>query len=230
MKQISWQDQITSIKVAGWQKLSLIDYPGKMAAVIFLAGCNMRCHYCHNYQILDTKQNRLAFVKIFDELRRRKKWLEAVVVSGGEPTISPVLIPLLCALRSLGLLIKLDTNGTRPDVVRQVVTMGLVDYVALDVKAPPTKYLSMTGVLIQPVLNTVQLLKQQKQIPYMLRTTLSPRLTASDLFEMGRSIVNGALCWQIQQCRTEGAYSVAEVQKMVAIIKDYALYVVVKGL
>ena len=217
------------IKLAGYQKLSLIDYPGKMAAVLFLAGCNMRCHYCHNHQILDTRANQLSFAEILADLRSRLGWLDAVVVTGGEPTVSPVLIPLLQALRKLGLLIKLDTNGTRPTIVRQVVTMGLVDYVALDIKATRAKHVAITGVPIDQVLQTAEFLKSQHCVSYMFRTTVSPRLTASDLIEMGKTIVNGATIWQIQQCRTVGAYSDAEIQKIAHLVKPYALYVVVSG-
>ncbi len=217
------------LKIAGWQKQSLIDYPGKVAAVIFLAGCNMCCHYCHNHQILRPSQNCLPFDTILDTLRQRRDWLDAVVVSGGEPTVYPALMPLLQALRGLGLLVKLDTNGTRPDVVREVVTAGLVDYVALDIKAPASKHKAITGMPIDAVLETAQFLKQQKQVPYMFRTTLSPRLDASDLLEIGQTIVNGAPIWQIQQCRIKGAYSASEIQKMVAAVKGCALNVVVKG-
>lgn len=218
------------IKIAGWQKLSLIDYPGKMAAVIFLAGCNMHCHYCHNRQIWSAQVNQIDFENVLAELQKQTQWLDAIVISGGEPTVSPVLFPLLQILRPLGLLIKLDTNGTRPKIVRQVVEAGLVDYVALDVKAPASKHQNITGVPIDNVLVTVKYLKSQKRVPYMLRTTLTPRLTAADLLEIGQTIVNGAECWQIQQCRIAGAYSGAEIQKMVDQVKRYTQYVVVKGL
>ena len=166
------QNKLAAIKIAGWQPLSLIDYPGKMAAVIFLAGCNMRCHYCHNRQIWDVRQNRLSFTEILEKLRQRVGWLDAVVVSGGEPTIFPDLIPLLRVLRRLNLLIKLDTNGTRPDVVRQVVEQNLVDYVALDIKAPSLKHVAITGVPMQNVLQTAQYLKPSPAAnPHLGQTT-----------------------------------------------------------
>ena len=223
-------ESVSVIKVAGWQKQSLIDYPGKVACVIFLAGCNMCCHYCHNHQILDASQNCLSFADILTTLRKRHDWLDAVVVSGGEPTVYPALIPLLRALRELGLLIKLDTNGTRPDVVRKVVELGLVDYVALDLKAPAHKHVAITGMPIDAVLETAQYLKRQKQVQYMFRTTLSPRLDVNDLLEIGQKIVNGATTWQLQQCRIAGAYSAAEVQKMAATVGKCALHVVTKGI
>lgn len=224
------KNQIDKIKIAGWQKLSLIDYPGKMAMVIFLAGCNMRCHYCHNHQILDVNQNQIPLGKIIADLKMRRKWLDAVVVSGGEPTIYSNLIPLLRFLRSLGYLVKLDTNGTRPDIVRIVVENDLVDYVALDLKAPACKYVAITGVSMDSVLETARYLKQQKRVPYLFRTTLTPKLCADDLVELGKNIVDGALIWHIQQCRISGAYSGEEIQKMVQKIKPYATHVVVRGL
>lgn len=225
----NWREQIAKIKIAGWQKLSLLDYPGKMAAVIFLAGCNMRCHYCHNHHIWDEKQNTIPFEMVLAELRRRQDWLNAVVVSGGEPTLSPFLIPMLRALRGLGLLIKLDTNGTQPAIVQKVVDMGLVDYVALDIKAPAGKYIALTGMVIDKVLLTAEYLKIQEKVPYMFRTTVSPLLDEKDLLEMGKKIVNGAMCWQIQQCRVENAYSSEKIMRIVDLVKKYARYIVVKG-
>ncbi|MBO5229497.1 MAG: anaerobic ribonucleoside-triphosphate reductase activating protein [Clostridia bacterium] len=217
------------IKIAGWQKVSLIDYPEKIASVIFIAGCNMCCHYCHNHHILDSCCNQIPLREVLDELRKRKNFLDAVVVSGGEPTVYPFLIPLLRQLRTLDLLIKLDTNGTRPQVLKKVIELGLVDYVALDIKAPQEQYVAMTGMPIDEVLVSLNYLKQQKRVPYMLRTTLSPRLSLDDMVAMGKKLINGATIWQIQQCRVAGAYSVAEVRKIVSKLQQYAVYIVVKG-
>lgn len=216
------------MKIAGWHKVSLIDYPGKIATVIFLAGCNMRCHYCHNSHILDAKQNTIPLVDVVCFLRQRKKFIDAVVISGGEPTLYPDLIPLLRLLKADGFLIKLDTNGTRPKVLQQAVNLGLVDYVALDVKAPAKKYPLVTGVSITNVLVAVQYLKQQNHVEYMLRTTVSPYLSIKDLQEIGEKIVNGASLWQIQQCRCAGACSYVELQKTATLLKNYALHIVVK--
>lgn len=218
------------LKIAGWQKISLIDYPGKIASVIFLAGCNMRCHYCHNSQLWDVTQNRFSVETILSALQKYSVLIDAVVVSGGEPTVYPNLIPLLKQIREMGLLIKLDTNGTQPAVIQTIVEQGLVDYIALDLKAPAHKHVAITGLPIDPILTTAQYLKQQKRIPYMFRTTLSPRLDVNDLIEIGKNIVTGANLWQIQQCRVDGAYAVSEIQKMVTRIKRYAQNIVVKGI
>lgn len=218
------------ILVAGYHPMSLIDYPGKVAAVIFLAGCNLRCHYCHNPQLFDLRANYIPLRKVIKDLRRNRALLDAVVLTGGEPTCDPRLPSILLALRSLGLLIKLDTNGTRPAVVRSLVAAKLVDYVALDIKATPAKHLAITGAPMTPVLQTAKYLRAQNQIPYMFRTTLSPQLTAEDLVEIGQTIIDGAPVWQIQQCRVSGAYSAEIVQKMANAVKKYAQHVVVKGL
>lgn len=220
---------VDTLKIAGWQKVSLIDYPGKIASVIFLAGCNMRCHYCHNRHILSANQNQLSFVDVLKSLRDRRVWIDAVVVSGGEPTMYPDLIPLLKALKSLKLQIKLDTNGTNPAVIQNVVAHGLVDYIALDIKAPAYKHQAITGLPIDAVLQTTKFLKTQNQIPYMLRTTLSPRLDLKDMMAIGKTVVNGASCWQIQQCRCAGAYSAVEIQNIAKNLKAFATHLVAVG-
>lgn len=220
---------VENLKIAGWQKLSLIDYPGKVASVIFLAGCNMRCHYCHNQQILDFSQNKIPLVDVIAELKTRRKWIDAVVISGGEPTTYPELLLLLKIIRRLGYLIKLDTNGSRPDVVRAVIEDGLVDYVALDLKAPEGKYLAITGMSMESVKETAFYLKRQNRVRYLFRTTLTPKLSVDDLVELGKTVVDGALNWHIQQCRTAGAYSSAEIVKMVQKIELYATHIVVRG-
>ena len=220
---------VDTLKIAGWQKVSLIDYPGKIASVIFLGGCNMRCHYCHNRHILSANQNQLSFVDVLNSLRDRRVWIDAVVVSGGEPTMYPDLIPLLKALKSLKLQIKLDTNGTNPAVIQNVVVRGLVDYIALDIKAPTYKHQMITGLPIDAVLQTAKFLKTQNQIPYMLRTTLSPRLDLKDMMAIGKTVVNGASCWQIQQCRCVGAYSAVEIQNIAKNLKSFATHLVVVG-
>ncbi len=218
------------LKIAGWQKVSLIDYPARVASVIFLAGCNMCCHYCQNHYILNASQNQLPFNHVLSELKRRRVWIDAVVVSGGEPTLYSGLVELLKSLKQLGFWVKLDTNGTRPNIVREVVELGLVDYVALDVKATKAKYPTITGLSIDTVLQTTDYLKGQNCVPYQFRTTLSPYLNQADLIEMGEKIINGAEIWQIQQCRCRHAYSNEDVRKIASNLKSYARYLVVKGI
>jgi len=219
-----------NFKIAGWQKVSLIDYPCKVCSVLFLAGCNMNCHYCHNSHILNAKENKLSFNLVLKELRKRRSWIDAVVVSGGEPTTFPNLLELLYMLKSLKLQVKLDTNGTKPSVIQKVVELGLVDYVALDVKATAQKYQLITKMPIDSVLKTADYLRKQKRVPYMFRTTISPLLNQDDLVEIAKTLVKNAPVWQIQQCRCVGAYSYVDVLKMVEKLKTYVLHIVVKNI
>ena len=209
--------------------MSLIDYPGKVASVIFVAGCNMCCHYCHNYHILNSNQNLLSFDIVLAELKNNCGWIDAVVVSGGEPTVYPHLIPLLKVLKRAGFLVKLDTNGTKPLIVQRVVELGLVDFVALDVKAPFDKYPLITGMSGYQVVSTINFLKRQKRVLCQFRTTVSPLLDLNDLIMIAKSLLEGAKNWQIQQCRCDGAYSAKDIQKMVIALKRYIPHIVVVG-
>ena len=218
------------LRIVGWQPVSLIDYPGKVASVIFVAGCNWRCHYCHNPQLWYANANTLPLTRVISFLRANHSLLDGVVISGGEPTLCPYLSQLLRTIKRLGLAVKLDTNGSRPAVVRRLVRAGLVDFVALDIKAPAAKHRDITGRALDPVLVTARWLKSQNTVAYLFRTTLTPRLTVDDLATIGAEIVNGATTWQIQQCRIAGAYSGEKVRKIALMMKKYAQDIVVRGL
>ncbi len=123
---------------------TLLDYPGEMACIVWLAGCNMRCVYCHNPDIVKGK-GKLEEKKLFDFLKARKGKLTAVVFSGGEPTLSPALPELIGKVKAMGFKIKLDTNGTRPDALKKLLAEGFLDYVALDYKSPPERLKDITG-------------------------------------------------------------------------------------
>jgi pyruvate formate lyase activating enzyme len=134
--------------IGGLEKLSLSDFPGKLAAVVFTLGCNLRCGYCHNPGLVDPVQYpaRIPVEDVLSFLSSRRGFLQGVVVSGGEPTIHAGLHGFLREVRSLGFSKKLDTNGTNPACLRELVSAGLLDYVALDVKAPSGSYARITGV------------------------------------------------------------------------------------
>lgn len=136
------------MKIAGLQKVSLLDYPGRIAASVFLAGCNLDCGYCHNRWMIDAARVReaIAVEALLDWLAGRVGLLDGVCVSGGEPTLQADLPELLRGIRALGFLTKLDTNGTRPEVLARLLDAGLVDYVAMDIKAPlDERYTAVTG-------------------------------------------------------------------------------------
>ena len=134
----------------GLQKLTLLDFPGKMAATVFTGGCNLRCPFCHNASLVLGERVREGAVieesEFFAFLEKRKRMLEGVCVSGGEPTLMPDLLSFLSKIKELGYLVKLDTNGTAPDVIREGVKSGLIDYVAMDIKSSREGYARAVGI------------------------------------------------------------------------------------
>jgi pyruvate formate lyase activating enzyme len=229
------------IFIAGLQKQSFIDYPGKVSCVIFLAGCNMRCHYCHNAQLFDGGENKIPFDEALNFIDGNKKLLDAVVVSGGEPTVYPYLFDILTELKKRSLNVKLDTNGTNYLLVKKIADNGLADYIALDIKAPFDKFKDITGTVnITDIIETIKFLKNQNKTDYMFRTTLSPMLNEKDIEIMGKEMINGAKVWQLQQF-VPNDYSNSQktvflplrpqnVRQFAEIAKKYALNVVVRGL
>jgi len=128
------------MKMGGLQKTSLLDFPGRVSALVFTQGCNFLCPYCHNPDLVLYGQEGPALADVLAFLAQRRKVLEGVVISGGEPTLHDGLFSFCATLRSLGYAIKLDTNGSRPEVLQQLLQARLVDYVAMDVKADPEHY------------------------------------------------------------------------------------------
>jgi pyruvate formate lyase activating enzyme len=135
------------MKIGGLQKFSLLDYPGKISAVVFTQGCNFRCPYCHNPELVDPErfQECIPEDEIFAFLETRRGKLEAVTVTGGEPTIQNGLSSFVRRIKDMGFMVKLDTNGSRPEVLEELIRHKLIDYIAMDIKAPLEKYEAVTG-------------------------------------------------------------------------------------
>src|SRR3989338_2426862 len=195
------------MRLGGLQKLSLIDYPGKLAAVVFTQGGNFRCGYCHNPELVLPKEYCPAVpeedVMVF--LRGRQEYLEGVVVRGGEPTLQEGLISFLDRIKRLGYLIKLDTNGSRPEVLKQVLSLRLVNYVAMDVKASLIRYDEVTNVPVstEKIKESIRLILEAG-IPHEFRTTVVKAFhSAGDLLEI-RSLVEGARQYNLQRARIDG--------------------------
>ncbi|MDY0297899.1 MAG: anaerobic ribonucleoside-triphosphate reductase activating protein [Acidobacteriota bacterium] len=140
------------MRICGFIGTTLIDFPGRVAAAIFVAGCNFRCPFCHNPSLVleAASCDAIPAADILDTLTRRRGFLDGVIVSGGEPTIQPGILELLGDLRATGLEIKLDTNGSRPDVLNRVLEMKLADYISMDIKAVPERYSLAAGVAVDP--------------------------------------------------------------------------------
>lgn len=186
------------MRIKGLQKLTLLDFPEKMACTVFTWGCNFRCPFCHNASLVlagrDDGQE-IDEAAFFDFLEKRRGILEGVCITGGEPTLQPDLDDFLARIRSLGYAVKLDTNGARPDVLRRVVEAGLVDYVAMDIKNSLPRYGETVGV---PDFDTAGVEASMDYlltgvVPYEFRTTLVKGLhTADDVVAMGQQVAGAA--------------------------------------
>lgn len=174
---------------AGMVKSSLIDYPGKIATVLFAPGCNFNCFYCHNRAIIEDIDTLLDPAEVDDFLVRRQGLVDAIVVSGGEPTLHRDLVPFFRRAKELGYLTKLDTNGSNPDAVKRLIDEGLVDYIAIDYKAPVWRYAEVCGPDADGnlVLETIVMLLWAG-VDFEARTTVVPQLSEKDLIRMAKEM------------------------------------------
>lgn len=226
--------------IKGFQRVSLIDYPGKIAAVVFTSGCNFRCPYCHNRDLVLNPDNlgTIPEEEIFEYLRKRKGLIEGVCITGGEPTLQEDLSDFVDKIKRLYLLVKLDTNGSNPSTLEHLIAKDSIDYVALDVKAPLDKrYAQSVGIKrFDPVLilSSVKALVGSK-IDYELRTTVVPPLhKKKDLVDIATQISfphTASLKWYLQQfqpksCLNPGfeeirPYSGAELEELLVAVRKY---------
>ncbi|MCW4014929.1 MAG: anaerobic ribonucleoside-triphosphate reductase activating protein [Candidatus Bathyarchaeota archaeon] len=182
--------------VKGFVDISFVDWDGQIASVVFLPTCNFRCPFCHNVNLVlnPEKMETIPFEYIEDEFKRQNGWTDGVCITGGEPTLHSDLPELCSKIKQMGFLVKLDTNGTNPVVLRELMDSKLVDYVAMDVKAPLTgdKYSKATGVdaenLLENVKESIRLL-MQSNIAYEFRTTVVPTIhDLADIQQICRSL------------------------------------------
>lgn len=194
------------MRISGLIKNSFVDYPGEIAIVFFTPYCNMNCFYCHNRQLIENPPVDYEEKEIFDLLLEKKDKIDAVVITGGEPTIQLDLKEFIKKVKALGYMIKLDTNGSNPNVVEDLLKSNLLDYVAIDYKCPQDKYEEITGYKsANNVLKTINVLKTSK-VPYEIRTTVCPTLTHEDLKIMEKEL--GSVCK-----RTFNKYRIPEIYK-----------------
>jgi len=196
------------MQIAGVQKLTLIDYPGRMAATIFLTGCNFRCPFCYSSElVLPEKiknQPKISEKEFFNFLKERKKLIEGVVICGGEPTTSKGLAPLIKKIKKMGFFVKLDTNGSDPKLLKTLIGQKLVDYIAMDIKGPKERYDDFSGVKVdvKKIQKSIDILKEAK-VDYEFRTTVVPTLhKKEDVLEITKWI-RGAKKYYLQNFRPE---------------------------
>jgi len=201
----------------GFQKQSLIDYPGKLACILFTSGCNFTCPYCHNPDLVGKPGSRcptLATEAVFDFLDKRRKFLEGVVISGGEPTLHPDLATVCNQIKGMGYKIKLDTNGSHPEVLSRLIQNLLVDYLAMDIKTDPAAYPRA----ISPQ-NTTESIQQSISLvmdcglPYEFRTTCVPPFVDESILNKIVRRIKGARYFALQRFKAEKVLSPAFFQK-----------------
>ncbi|MFH0954682.1 MAG: anaerobic ribonucleoside-triphosphate reductase activating protein [Candidatus Micrarchaeota archaeon] len=201
------------------QKTTLQDFPDKIAAIVFLAGCNFRCVYCHNPAAINGKPN-VSEKEFFAFLESRTGKLQGIVVSGGEPTIYPDLPEFISKIKQMGFLAKLDTNGSNPEMLEKLFSRRLLDYVAMDVKAPFAKYPAISAVrgMTAKLKKSIRLVMRSK-VDYEFKTTVHPSLSRTDLLAVGKYI-KGAKRFFLQHYVDEVTLNP---QKHLAVYDDSAL-------
>lgn len=183
------------MKIYGLQKLTLVDYPGYSAAIIFTGGCNFRCPFCHNAGLVEKEYPELSIEEVMAYLTKRKGLLDAVVISGGEPTLQNDLVSFVSTLKEMGYKIKLDTNGTNPTMLKQLLEKQLLDYVAMDIKNSFEEYSVTAGITNKAVIDNIKeslRVLKESGVDYELRTTLVAGLHSAESITQMASDIKGA--------------------------------------
>jgi pyruvate formate lyase activating enzyme len=190
--------------ITGLQAFSLSDFPGRVSAILFTQGCNFRCPFCHNGDLipLAPPMKPMPDEAIDSFLHKRRGRIEGIVISGGEPTLHADLPDFLARIKTLEYAVKLDTNGSRPQMLKTLIDAGLVDYIAMDVKAPWPKYTQLTGVdePLEPIRESIALIAQSA-IACEFRTTVYPPLLGEEDLICIRELIPPGALHRIQSCR-----------------------------
>lgn len=195
-------NQWLTMNIRGLSKTSLVDYPGRVSAVVFTGGCNLRCGYCHNPDLAfnsDTLE-KIDEKEVFSFLERRRGLLDGVTISGGEPALDRDLLKFISRIKNLGFLVKLDTNGFYPAVIEQSLSENLVDYIAMDLKTSPAKYSSLTGIDadFSRIVKTLDVIRSSG-IDYEIRTTCVPEFVTVENIRLIGESVGHVKNWYLQQ-------------------------------
>lgn len=193
-------------KIGGFQKTSLLDFPGKIACIIFTQMCNFQCGYCHNPELNDVKRadetvsNLPSLADFFSFLETRKGKLDGVVITGGEPTLQKGLYQFIFEIKNMGFCVKLDTNGSHPELLKNLIEDKLIDYVAMDIKAPMDKYQEVikTKVPLDNIYQSIQMLLKNK-VDYEFRTTVVKEQLSFGDFEKIGELIKGSKKYFLQK-------------------------------
>ena len=193
--------------ISGLQKLTLLDFPGHTACTVFTAGCNFRCGFCHNAPLVtEIDPNAIPEEEFFAFLETRKGILDGVAITGGEPLLQKGIIDFMRKIKAMGFKIKLDHNGTKPEILKEIIDEGLVDYIAVDIKNSPEKYAVTAGLNeldLAPIKKTVNMLVNGN-IDYEFRTTVTQELFEKEDFLKIGEFIKGAKRYFLQQFKDSG--------------------------
>ncbi len=230
------------MNISGIQKLTLLDFPGKLACTIFTEGCNFRCPFCHNASLVlpEKRGETLTENEVLSFLKQREDLLEGVCITGGEPCLQPDIEDFVRLVRSFGFAVKLDTNGSFPEKLASMLEKGLLDYVAMDIKTSEERYLEVCAVtnekLLENVKKSVEILKSSR-VPHEFRTTTAKELQSEQDFECIGKWLSGEENFFIQQYVSSGElvgkemtpYEKSQLEAFADIMKKYVKNVEIRG-
>jgi len=210
--------------LGGLLKNSFIDYPGKISAVLFLTGCNFRCPYCHNPDLahgLTGPHDFLQEERVFEFLENRRGLIEGVVITGGEPAICPDLVRICKKVKNLGYPVKLDTNGSRPGVIKKLIDSALIDYIAMDIKTDPDNYGHLIWKQVKPakIIASAGII-MSSGLDYEFRTTCLKPFIDEKIIEKISGIIKGAGLYVLQRCNQERVLNRAFFNNNERLIKE----------
>lgn len=226
--------------IVGLQKLTLLDYPGRVACTVFLQGCNFKCPFCYNSSLIDsTDNNFLSTNDFFDFLDKRKKVLDGVAITGGEPLLNPSIKDFIKKIKEKGFLVKLDTNGSNPSLLKELIEENLVDYVAMDIKNTFEKYPLTTSVNveIENIKNSIFLLINSS-IDYEFRTTVVKEFHNVEDFKLIGNQIKGAKNYYLQSYQEKDSVisknlhplSKDELQACLKVVKEFVNNASIRGI
>lgn len=223
------------LRISGLERSSLLDYPGKISAIIFTHGCDLKCPYCHNPELVIEgfdKAKSFSEEQVLDFLKSRKGKLDALVITGGEPLVQKELLPFIKKVKEMGFLIKLDTNGTFPDKLKDLIETGYIDYVAMDVKYPKVQYIknSIIPGVAKKIEQSIKII-MDSGLDYEFRTTYVKPLHSLESAEGIGKMIKGAKDYYIQNFRPgktidqtltkKNSFTTKELEEIKKTIKKY---------
>ena len=221
--------------IGGIKKSSLMEFPNKISAIIFTQGCNFNCGFCHNPMLLKANEGNYTINSFFDFLETRKGKLDGVVITGGEPTLQLDLKYVIKRIKNMGFIVKLDTNGYKPEVLKDLLSENLLDYIAMDIKAPLEKYSFVANINTDTdkIQKSIELI-MNSSIDYEFRTTFMPYYHKIEDFEKIGLMIKGAKKYYLQKfevqseinnpdLKNEKNYSDKDIEKIINILKRYVL-------